>query len=364
MLRIGIVGLRRGSSYFSFDVVPGAKVTAICDLDRELLEQCGDGHAIPGHFTRYEEMLESGVDAVVVATPVPLHARQVIQALDAGVHVLSEVPAVATMEECYALAEAVEQSDRKYMMAENYCYIKENVLLKKLAAAGKFGELYFGEGEYVHDCKDILYNPDGSLTWRGRWALERDGNVYPTHSVGPLYQIFGERVASVCCLGSGVHTIPGMKLEDSTLTICKTESGKLLKLRFDMVSNRPHNLRYYSLQGTRGCYEAPRGLGDDHKVWFADDCKEYEWRPLKDYEDLFLPEEWRRPPENALKTGHWGSDYFVLRDFVESVARDERPPIDVYDALNMTATGIASEESIAKGGVPVIVPDFRANVRL
>jgi len=359
MLKVGIVGLRRGSSFFTFNLMPGAEVTAICDIDREQLNQCGDHHHVSNRYTRYEDMLRADLDIVVIATPLPLHAGQAIQALNAGMHVLSEVPAAATLDECYALAEAVERSGMKYMMAENYCYIRENVLLKELITAGKFGELYFGEGEYVHDCKHLLYYSDGSLTWRGLLALERNGNVYPTHSLGPLYQMFGERVVSVCCLGSGVHTIPGTKLEDTTLTLCKTKSGKLLKLRFDMVSNRPHNLRYYSLQGTRGCYEAPRGLGDDHKVWFADDCKGYEWKPLKDYEERFLPEEWKHPPEEALKTGHWGSDYFVVRDFAESILHNRKPPIDVYDALNMTAPGIASQESITRGGAPVEVPDFK-----
>ncbi|MGQ9514678.1 MAG: Gfo/Idh/MocA family protein [Thermoproteota archaeon] len=296
---------------------------------------------------------------MVVATPAFLHARQAIQALEAGMHVLSEVPAVTTIEECYALADAVERSGKKYMMAENYCYIKEVVLLKELVAAGKFGELYFGEGEYVHDCKEMFRNPDGSLTWRGLWVYESNGNVYPTHSLGPLYQMFGERVVSVCCLGSGVHTIPGAKLEDSTITLCKTESGKLLELRLDIVSNRPHNVCYYSLQGTKGCYEAPRGLGDDHKVWFADDHKEYEWRPLREYEEKFLPEEWKHPPEEALKSGHWGSDYFVMRDFVKSILENRKPTIDVYDALNMSAPGLASQESIARGGALVDVPDFK-----
>jgi len=359
MIKFGIVGLGRGSAYFSLNHVEGAKVEAICDIDKKLLEECGKAHGIPERYTSYEEMLDSDIDAVVVATPISLHAQQSIKALDAGMHVLSEVPAVAKIEECRALAEAVERNGKKYMMAENYCYMKEVVLLKELVAAGKFGELYFGEGEYIHDCKEMFRYPDGTLTWRGLWAQESNGNVYPTHSLGPLYQMFGERVVSVVCLGSGVHTIPGTKLEDSTLTLCKTESGKLLKLRFDIVSNRPHNTCYYSLQGTKGCYEAPRGLGDDHKVWFADDHKRYEWRPLRDYEERFLPEEWRHPPEEAMKAGHWGSDFFVMRDFIQCVLQDRKPPIDVYDALNMTAPGLASQESIAKGGALVEIPDFK-----
>jgi len=358
LLKVGIVGLNRGSSYFTFNALPEAEVTAICDINRELLRVCGKKHQVSQRFVKYEDMLKLNLDVVVIATPILFHAQQAIEALEAGINVLSEVPAAATLEECYALAEAVERTGMTYMMAENYCYIKENVLLKELVAAGKFGELYFGEGEYVGDCKSLMFSPDGTPTWRGRLIMEHNGMGYPTHSLGPLYQMFGERVVSVCCLGSGVHTIPGTKLEDSIIALCKTESGKLLKLRLDVVSNRPHNI-YYSLQGTKGCYEAPRGLGDDHKVWFADDCEGYEWKPLREYEDRYLPDEWKNPPEEALKTGHWGSDYFVIRDFAEAVLHNRRPPIDVYDALNMTAPGIISEISIERGGAPVEVPDFR-----
>ena len=360
MIRVGVVGLRRGSSFFTFNLFPDTQVTAVCDIDQETLRRAAKEHGVEKAFTRYEEMLQADLDVVVVATPLFLHAQQAVEALEAGMHVLSEVTAAASMEECYRLVDAVERSGCKYMMAENYCYIKENVLLKQLIAAGKLGELYFGEGEYVHDCKSLMYNPDGSLTWRGWMVTYLNGNLYPTHSLGPLYQMFGERVATVSCLGSGVHTIPGARGEDSVITLCKTVSGKLLKLRYDIVSYRPHNMRYYALQGTRGCYVAPRGLGDDHKIWLMDDCPDPQaWKPLKEYDDEYLPEEWKHPPQEALKTGHWGADYFIVKDFLDAIVHDNKPPIDVYDAMNITAPGLASQESIAKGGAPVQVPDFK-----
>ncbi len=361
MIKVGIAGLGRGRSFFAFNTMPDFKVVAICDIDEERLEIYGKQYNVQKRYVKFEDMINcSGVDLVVVATPIMFHAEQSIKALEAGIDVISEVPAATTFDECYMLVEAVEKSGRRYMMGENCCYIKENVLLKRLVEAGKFGELYFGEGEYIHKLKrHRLYNPDGSLTWRGRIIHERNGNIYPTHSLGPLYQMFKERVVSVCCLGSGVHTIPDAKLEDSVITLCKTESGKLIKLRLDIVSNRPLNPKYYAIQGTKGCYEAPRGLGDSHKVWFVDDCEEDEWRPLSDYEEEYLPKEYKELMEEASRSGHWGSDYFMIRDFAESILYNRKPPIDVYDSLNMTAPGIASEISIAQNGRPIEVPDFR-----
>ena len=125
-----------------------------------------------------------------------------------------------------------------------------------------------------------------------------------------------------------------------------------------MLSNRPPNT-YCSLQRTKGCYEGTRGFGDKPKVWLSDYSKNYEWRPLSDFEEEFLPERWKNPPIEALKTGDVSGEYFELRDFVDSIIHDTDPPIDVYDAMDFTVPGLLSEESIANGGAPVQVPDFR-----
>jgi hypothetical protein len=116
-----------------------------------------------------------------------------------------------------------------------------------------------------------------------------------------------------------------------------------------------------ALQGTKGAYEAPRARGEAHKVWLADYCADpNEWRSLWDLEAEFLPEAWRNPPPEALRAGHGGGDYFIVRDFVQSIIQGTPPPIDVYRALDFTVPGLISEESIARGGIPLPVPDFRA----
>jgi len=358
-LNVGVVGLHRGVSYIkTFNVIEEAKVTAICDVNKKVLDKVGESFGIKDRYLDYEDMLDGGIDLVVISSPMHYHARQAISALKSNIHVLSEVTAAISLDECILLLKAAKKSKAKYMMAENYCYIKENVLIKNMVRQGLFGEIYFAEGEYIHDCKDLHHDSRGKPTWRYYWQVGRNGVTYGTHSLGPVLQWFNERVVTVSCLGSGVHTDPEHVMEDTVLMLCKTESGALIKIRLDMLSNRPHNLAYYSLQGTKGCYEAPRGLGDTHKIWLADYCKKYEWKPLKDYEE-YLPEMWRKPPEEALKTGHWGSDYFIVKDFIESILYDKKPPIDIYDALNFTAPGLVSEDSIKQGGKPMPVPDFR-----
>ena len=134
-----------------------------------------------------------------------------------------------------------------------------------------------------------------------------------------------------------------------------------MNIRLDMLSNRPHNMTYYSLQGTNGCYEAPRGFGDGPKIWLADRSGDpNEWRSLWDFEKEFMPALWRNPPAEARRAGHGGGDYFEVAEFIQAIRTGAPPPIDLFLALDMTVPGLVSQESIARGGVPLPVPDFRA----
>lgn len=359
IIKVGIVGRRGGSFMAAFQAIPEADVVAYCDIDAAALQAFSDKHGIRQRYTRYEDLLESDVDAVVVATPMPLHVPQSVAALKAGKHVLSEVPAAVSLEECWELVETVASTGRVYMMAENYCYIPSNVLVRELVRQGYFGDVYFGQGEYIHELKSL----NEKTPWRRVWQTGRNGNTYPTHSLGPVLQWMEDRVETVCCLGSGRHYRDPRgheyENEDATLTLCKLSRGGLVQLRLDMLSNRPHNMTYYSLQGTKGCYEAARGMGDPPKIWLADfaDGPEH-WRPLSDFEE-HLPDRWRNPPAAARQAGHWGGDYWEVRDFIDAVLGRRPPAIDVWTAVEWTAVGLCSIESIARGGAPVEVPDFR-----
>ncbi|MFC1716486.1 Gfo/Idh/MocA family protein [Candidatus Poribacteria bacterium] len=358
-LRVGIVGAHRGSSFIRpFTTITETDVTAICDTNEETLNGVAEQHSIEKRFTDYEKLLDDDVDIVVLGTPENLHVSQSIMALGAGKHVISEVTAATSLEQCYELVRAVRKSKAKYMMAENSCYSKLNVLIGNMVREGLFGEIYFGEGEYVHDVKFLHHDSQGNPTWRYYWQVGVNRCNYATHSLGPVMQWFGERIATVCCLGTGVHTDPDHAMEDTILMLCKTESGALIKIRIDMLSNRPANT-YYSLQGTKGCYEGNRGFGDKQKVWLADRAGESQWRPLSDFEEEFMPERWKNPPEEALRAEHVSGEYFEMRDFVDSIIHDTDPPIDVYTAMDFTVPGLVSEESIANSGMPVQVPNFR-----
>lgn len=368
-IKIGIVGARGLSTLSGFRDLPDTEVVALCDLDGEYVQMQAEKHNIPRTYRIYEDMLSSDIDAVVISTPMQLHVPQAIQALEHGKHVLSEVTAGVTMDELWWLKEAVEASGKVYMMAENYCYISENQLILNMVKKGLFGDVYFGEGEYLHNIGDLAYkfNREGAVggsspTWRKYWQMGKRGAFYPTHSLGPVMQWFqGDRIKSISCFGTGWHTDSRFRQEDTSITLCQMESGKLIKLRLDCISNRPHNMAYYTLQGTKGSFEAPRGLGDQHKVYFtsADVHPDHaEWRPLSDFHE-HLPDRYKNVTEAQKSTGHWGGDFFIVEDFINAVKGLQKPAIDVYDACEWTAVALLSELSIMNGGRTMDMPDFR-----
>jgi predicted dehydrogenase len=346
----------------AFSALAETEVVALCDRNPLVLEPKAREAASPLLFTDYEQMLDrAALDIAVVATPMPLHVPQAVAALERGIHVLSEVPAATDLEQCYQLVEAVRGSRARYMMAENYCYTRESVLVRAMATAGAFGALYYGEGAYIHELKWL----NEETPWRRFWQVGIDGNTYPTHSLGPLLQWMQTRVETVVCVGTGHHyrDAQGRPFanQDSTTTLCRLAGGGLVTLRLDLLSERPSNASHYALQGTRGAYLSARQDDEGPLVWLMDRSPDKEaWEPLSRYEEEFLPEAWKNPPEEARRAGHGGGDYFEVRDFVDSIVRGTRPPIDVYDALDMTVPGLVSQESVRRGGVPLPVPDFHA----
>ncbi len=163
------VGSSRGDSFIAILKVfaEEAQVTAVCDINPEnaqrAAERAGDGAQA---FTDLEAFLDSGVQAVVVATPVVFHVEHSVAALQRGIHVLSEVPAARSIEAAWELVRAARASDAVYMFGENIRYLDEVELVKRMAADGLFGETYYAEGEYLHDCKDLWLDSEGKRASR------------------------------------------------------------------------------------------------------------------------------------------------------------------------------------------------------
>lgn len=361
-VRFGVIGLRRGASFVRVcRAATGAEVTALYDIDADAVgTAAADIDAQP--FSDYDAFLNADIDAVVVASPLPFHAEQAAQALRAGKHVLSEVTACLNMEQAAELVRAARESSAIYMMAENYRYLDEVELLKRLADDDRFGEIYFLEGEYLHDCKDLWFDHAGNLTWRGKGQL----GVYCTHSLGPILYITGDRVNTVSCVAvPGGKFLPDNHNPTMHLMQMVTDQGRVLRVRVDHVSPRPHQMAYYSVQGTRGSFESWRGHGDTSKLWLEDDHEpsrfsgaSSEWHETGPYADRYIPERVAAPPE-AVFGGHGTSEYWMLRDFLAAVRGEISSPIDIDRAMDYTIPGILALDSAETFGTPFVVPDTR-----
>ena len=372
-LRAGIVGFAgRGGTYKAALEACGATLSAVCDANADALNSASaELPATVRRYTDYTEMLESGsIDAVIVATPQQLHAEHSIAALKRGISVLSEVPAAVSLAESERLAKAVHEtpSGTIYRIAENYIYWRQNLLVRELVRRGLFGQLYYGEGAYIHDVRDLL----DKTPWRRKWQMGIDGNTYPTHSLGPLLQWFGpkERVVSVSCAGSGYHhqDKEGRDLhQDTSMMLCKTTSGALLTIRLDLVSDRPSSA-HYRLQGTTGAYESSDATGEPDRIWLREFGDTPEWHDLATQNDSYLPAALRVSPEAAKSAGHGGGDFYVVHDFLRALGAaqtgvpvpEDTITLGVHEALDMTLPGLISQQSIAQNGVWLPVPDSRS----
>ena len=175
----------------------------------------------------------------------------------------------------------------------------------------------------------------------------------------------GDRIVRVCCAGSGHHYLDprgdAYENQDTCVMLAQTGRGALIKIRVDMLSDRPHGMNNYSLQGTKGCYESARSPQEEHKIWLADVCAtKDQWMALADLEGDYLPDMWRDPAEEALCAGHGGGDYFEVLDFVRSIVDREPCPIGIHEAMDMTLPGLISQASVQAGGAWMEVPDSRA----
>jgi len=134
-----------------------------------------------------------------------------------------------------------------------------------------------------------------------------------------------------------------------------------VKIRVDMLSDRPHAMTNYQIQGTDGAYESARAAGDKNRIWLRDRCSDsHDWMDLEDLAAEFLPEYWKRGEEQAAKAGHGGGDYFEILDFVDAINGKRSCPIGIHEAMDMTLPGLCSQKSICHGSNWIDVPDSRA----
>lgn len=390
-LRLGIIGVgSRGTGLMSIMLAHGdASFLAVADISSDAARRAAAivdkaSGKKPELYTQgpddYLRMLKrDDLDAVMVCTPIPLHARMSVDAMKAGKHVFSEVPAAVTLDECWDLVRTAEKTGKTYMLAENCCYYRDVLMVLNMVEQGVFGELTYAECGYIHDCRFIGFDDKGNLTWRGELYQNTSGNWYPTHAIGPVARWIGiNRTDRFECLtamssrpvGAAIYAEkkfgkdhPASKIKfrsgDTTNALIRTTKGVLVEIRFDVSSLRPHpSTTNYLLQGTKAVY-----LDDGRRIYIEGKTAKYEWESVAPYEKPYEHPLWQKWGQAASTAGHGGADFFTTRLFLDVLRTGAKSPVDVYDAAAWSAIVPLTCASVAAGGKPQEFPDFMVNAK-
>lgn len=385
-VNIGMIGISGRGSGMLRELLKcdGVRVPAVCDKYEDRAE---NGKKIveeatgttPDVYLDHKELLaRDDLDAVFVATTWITHARLAIDAMRAGKHVAMEVGGAASVEECWQMVRASEETGKFCMLLENCCYDRKEMAIYNMVKQGIFGEIIHMQGGYQHDLRDEISLGRENRHGRLFNFQHRNGELYPTHQLGPISKVLdinrGNRYLSVSSFATksrGLNLwIKENKGEDYDLanyafnqgdivtTVLKCANGETVVLTHDCSLPR-HYSRAYRVQGTKGIYM------EDGNTLFIEGLTKHEdgnWmHPGEDFDNYLEQFEhplWKKYQIDGVHEGHGGMDYLVLSAFAESVRLDSKPPIDVYDAATWMAVTCLSEESIAIGGAPVPFPDF------
>ena len=389
-VRLGFVGVgNRGTGLLKHIMAfKGVEIPALCDINEARLARAqkiveeGLGKKPEGYSNGpedYRRLCErDDLDAVATATPWELHTPVMVAAMESGKYGATEVPAAVTLDECWQLVETSEKTGMPCMMLENVCYYRNVMIILNMIQQGIFGELLHCEAGYQHDVRYLKgiegkIGHGGELLWRGKHAITRNGNLYPTHPIGPVAWWLdinrGDRFSYLVSMSSksrGMnHLIAKMfgenhpnahikyALGDINTTLIRTENGVTVTLYHDTQSPRAYDL-IFRVQGTKGIYS-----GTLDKFYFEDRSPEaHTWEDSKRYYQEFDHPLWKKMGETAQHYGHRGGDYLEWYQFFHAVRNKRQTPIDVYDSATWSVISSLSEQSVADKSAAVDFPDF------
>ena len=383
-VRIGIVGVGgRGTGLLRVLMdLKGNAVKAVCDLVPERAENAQEivqeaGHPKPASYTRSERDFErlcetEDLDLVITATPVDWHVPVCVSAMKNGKHAATEVHATYDLDECWQLVETAEKTDRRCALLENYCYGYDVMMILKMVRTGLLGELIHAESGYQHDVRNVRFGQDGSLLWRAKDMLTHNGNLYPTHAVGPVSQWMninrGDRfdyLVSMCSKSRGMTVYaeehfgkdhPSAKLNykqgDMSTTLIRTVNGLTITLYYDAQLPRPFDM-IYRAQGTKGVI-----MGTADKIYIEGRSRNDSWESTVKYRDEYAHPLWNTLGRAAGQYGHGGGDYIMLYRLIEAMRKGHPFDVDVYDAAAWSSISPLSEVSVANKSKTVEFPDF------
>ena len=384
-VRVGFVGVGgMGSAHVqNYLNIDGVQIKAVCDIVPEkvariqkLVAAAGQPNptgysAGPTDFVRMCETEE--LDLVMNATPWEWHVPVCVAAMKNGKHAATEVPAAMSLEDCWQLVETAEKYQRHCQMMENCCYDRIELMTLNLVRLGVLGEVMHAEAGYLHDLREVKFSKEGEGLWRRAWAQKLNGNLYPTHGLGPVAQCLNinrgdafDYLVSMSGPARGLHEYavrqfgdgsPQAKerylLGDVNTSLIRTRLGKTIILVHDTNLPRPYS-RINLVQGTQGiAHKYPDRIYIEGKA-----AKPHQWDDFGAFAAAYEHPLWRAIASRGEGRGHGGMDYIEDYRLILSLRHGEPLDQDVYDAAAWSAIVGASCQSVARNSRPVEIPDF------
>jgi hypothetical protein len=387
-VRIAFIGLgmRGEGAVYRYTFLEGVKVVALCDVipdkvtkANEILRERGlpEADVYTGEDDWKRVCERDDIDLVYVCTQWDLHTPIAVYAMEQGKHVALEVPAALTIEECWQLVNTAERTRKHCIQLENCNYDFFEMATLNMAQKGLFGEIVHAEGAYIHDLRFLNFNDSTGYwnMWRLKHNQEENGNLYPTHGLGPVAHILnihrGDRMEYIVSVSSnqfGMTAYAKEKFGDDSdyakreylngemnTSIIKTVNGKTLMLQHDVTSPRPYS-RIHMVSGTKGfAQKYPRkgiSLEPDGHSYISESALD---SLLSEYEHPIVKEVGMKAKEVG---GHGGMDFIMDYRLIHCLKNGLPLDMDVYDAAEWSSIIELSRISVANSGKPVKVPDF------
>lgn len=357
-IRLAVAGGGFGAAHHWHEH-PQCEITAVTDLVEERRQALVRAYRCDNVFPSLEEMLEKGssqFDAVAVFTDAPSHARHAIMCMERGKHVVSACPAGLTIDELKSLLDVKKKTGLCYMMHESSFYRQPYIAAREAYQAGEFGQLCFSEVEYYHPGIGGRHN---SLSrWQGlnSWRFGFPPMLYPTHSLGFLVGVTGERIVKVSCIGQ--------RIGDDFPEASENQYQNPFNNEFALgITNLGNTCRFAVCWQIAADGERAQWLGENLSLWMDASGGQPQARRKIDggWERWEIPDYWatdRLPEPMRHDSGHGGSSAFLCAEFIDALVKQREPSIDIYESIAMTAPGIIAHQSALAGGTQLDVPQF------
>lgn len=351
-IKVGVIGTGpRGRYLYSLLIDnPNVEAYAVCDINPDALEECRKMLKEKGvenvkFFSTDEEMYESDVEAIIVATHVSSHADISVECLNAGKHVLCEIPNIASDEDARKLVRAVKANPKqKFMVAENCCFWGFVNTWKKMYEDGLLGDIVFAEADYLHS--HLSLNPDRKITWRSYLS----SITYLTHDLGPLLYILGDTCDEITGFQPNINPIEDCHpAPPDGVAMIKTKKGTLIKIYCGFGVHH-HTGHGYTMYGSKGSVETQAKKGFENNNTFA-----HLSSVPNTHNAIEIPVDRGYP--GASSEGHGGADPKMMEAFVNCIINDTEPPLDIEFGINIALPGLYADMSAKENGKMYKMPD-------